>query len=1077
MKKVVLLLFSINVLSCSKQVETKIDVSGLWQVTLVKDLDTDQSKGSWDKKEGAIELPASLAEKGFGFKTEGSDFGILTPTHKFVGIARYTREITIPKAWEGKNIQLFLERVLWQSKVFVDGKEITVQDALGTPHLHEIGKITSGKHTLAIEVNNDMIHNIGDKGHAYGDYTQGIWNGILGRMELQAKAPTYIQHVRTTSDIEKNQLKITLDIEASEKSASEISIIVNELEGGKVINKTISSTLEKGQNKKEIVLDASNLKKWTEFEPIVYELVAKLTTVKYSDAIQTEFGYLKIAHNGTNITINNSPVFLRGNLDCVHFPLTGYASTDLEDWMRIFKIYKSYGLNHVRFHSWCPPEAAFKAANRLGIYIQAEASIWIDWWMSEDMVVKGRPYMDTKGHPQGLGKDPERDAFVIEEMNRVIDYYGNNPSFTMFCIGNELGNSDFDTMGRWIANLKKKDPRRLYAASTARKVLDTDDYSATHYIQGLGRTRGLNGPGTDWDFENVYSQMNIPIIAHEIGQWPIYPLWKEIDSYTGVLKARNFKNFKVLAEKNGVVDQDEAFHKASGALNQIMYKYETESFLRTKSCAGVQLLSMQDYQGQGEALIGWLDAHWNSKDITTPEIFKEHFNETVPLLRIKKFVWNTNETLKAKAQLSHFGNAPINEGAIVCKVSTQEGRVLFEREWQITNAPVGSLMDIGNISLELEQITQAQKLNITLQLKNTPFKNNWSVWVYPAQIIMPKTDVLVTDVLDETTLNMLSAGNKVLLVANNLGKESTSCSVDFCPLYWSLTFFPGQGKTNIGMLLKDQHKAFEKFPTEFHSDWQWEAICKNAKGFILNDLPKTYKPLAQPVSDFHLSNKVGAIFELKVGKGKLLVSGFNINDHDNPVAKQLKYSLLNYMASNDFSPTETVNAQFLNNLLSVNSRNKTNKNNGAFKNTLLQVNTAQKATKGKVEMPWTKQMDSLLFKAEDISYNATIKGTFSNSTISAWYGKEVEVTINCPEGMLGTLYVKFLNDNLSKDESTGTLNFEGRESYLRGNKSTDGKWMEFHVMREDSNDGKLVLKAKAAQGNHIMISQIILKEE
>ena len=209
------------------------------------------------------------------------------------------------------------------------------------------------------------------------------------------------------------------------------------------------------------------------------------------------------------------------------------------------------------------------------------------------MVARGRPEMDTQGHPKGLGHDPDRDKFVIDEMNRVVDHYGNHPSFAMFCIGNELGNANFDVIESWVSDLKKKDPRRLYAVSTARKITETDDYSATHYIQGVGRTRGLNGPRTDWDFEDTYSQMNIPIIAHEIGQWPVYPSWTEIDKYTGTLKARNFEEFKAIATKNGIDDQHEDFKLASGALNQTMYKYEIESFLRTKSCAGVQLLSIK----------------------------------------------------------------------------------------------------------------------------------------------------------------------------------------------------------------------------------------------------------------------------------------------------------------------------------------------------------------------------------------------------------------------------------------------------------------------------------------------------
>ena len=884
--------------SCLHSQQDALDLSGEWKVTLNTDNPAVDISTGTNKMEGTIQLPSSLAQQGFGIKTRGSEIGVLTPEYKYLGVAVFERDIVIPKNWKSKILTIFLERVLWQSKVFVDGKELGSQDALGTPHIHKIGKLAPGKHRLTIMVDNEMIHNIGDKGHAYGAYTQSIWNGIVGKMEIRAQDPTHILSIRTFPLPDKNQLKVELGIEAEKNAKFDIIFEIHELGKTQVVRElTVSQKLNAGTNIFKIPIPLEGkLKKWNEFEPTVYILKAEVKTKMHNDTYETEFGYLEIGHNGTHVTINGSPVFLRGNLDCVHFPLTGYPSTKVEDWERIFNIHKEYGLNHARFHSWCPPEAAFKAANRVGIYLQAEASIWIDWWMSEDMKVRGRPEMDTKGYPKGLGLEPERDAFVVNEMNRVVDTYGNHPSFTLFCIGNELGNSDFDVMKEWVADLKRKDSRRLYSVSTARKITEVDDYMATHYIQGVGRTRGLNGPHTDWDFEEVYSQMNIPIIAHEIGQWPVYPSWNEIDKYAGVLKARNFEEFKRVAERNGIADQDEDFKMASGALNQIMYKYETESFLRTKSCAGVQLLSMQDYQGQGEALIGWLDAFWDSKGITTPEKFRQHFDETVPLLRTKKFVWTTDESFEASAQLSHYGRQSLKEGKVLAKISTDTGEVLKEEIWPVQDLKVGSLTDLGKLILPLDSIKEAQRLTVTLELEDTRFKNKWSIWVYPSELPKSDTDEIVfSDAMDDETLTALREGKKVLLAANNLGTEENSVSVGFYPLYWSLTFFPGQGKTNIGMLLQDNHPAFGHFPTAFHSDWQWETIMNDSKGFVLNDVPKEYRPFAQVVDDFHRNNKEGALFEFKTGKGKLLVCGFNIDTNYSPVAKQLKYSLIKYM--------------------------------------------------------------------------------------------------------------------------------------------------------------------------------------
>jgi len=1054
--------------------QSTIDLKGNWKVQLDSNHVGIQKNGIWHN----VNLPGSLAENKLGKKTVGSDFGILTPTHKFIGVAWYQKEIEIPKNFKNKEIILFLERVLWESTVYLDGKEMNKQDALGTPHIHPLGVLKPGKHQLTIRVNNDMIHNIGDKGHAYSDYTQSIWNGIVGKIVLQAKDKTHFKSIRTFPDIDKDLLKVSIEIKANKAQKSGITLEIRELKTGNIVKTfSIKKKLNEGINQADISIPLNHsLKKWSEFKPNVYTLNAFLKTRKYKDQTATEFGFVKISHNKHHVLINDQPVFLRGNLDCVHFPLTGYPSTKIEDWENIFKIYKDYGLNHVRFHSWCPPEAAFKAANRIGIYIQAEASIWIDWWMSIDMKAKGRPEMDTKGHPKGVGKDPVRDRFVVAEMNRVVDFYGNHPSFTMFCIGNELGNGDFDVMSKWIGDLKQKDPRRLYAASTARIITPSDDYSATHYIKGKGRTRGLNGATTDWDFEKVYSQMDIPIIAHEIGQWPVYPVWSEIDKYKGVLKARNFEEFRAMAQKNGIDDQDANFRKASGALNQILYKYETESFLRTKSCAGVQLLSMQDYQGQGEALIGWLDAFWDSKGITSPQKFKAHYDETVPLLRVKKFVWKNDEVLNGSIQLSHFGKNDLQNALIELSITSPSGELLFQKKYPFDTIKTGTLTNIGQFIYPLNKIEKATRLHIEISLEETHFKNSWNVWAYPTETPeIENADVLVTEQVDKKMVTALESGKSVLLLAHNLGDDSNSVAVDFYPLYWSLTFFPGQGKTSIGTLIKDKHPLFKDFPTSYHSDWQWETLRQNTKGFILNDLPKDYKPIVQVVDDFHRNNKEGLIFEFKVGKGKLLVCGYNITDDKLPVAQQLKYSLLRYMKSDDFSPILDVDVTYLKALFPSIPKAKMLTFSDGFKNVVIEIDAAAKLKESQKSLAWDKKYDDVRKTNKDILYKVVADGIWKDEHVTSWHGKNMKIELQVPQGMLGTLNVQFNDWNQQKRE--GILEFEGRKAVLKNHEGEKGKWIQFHVMREDSNDGKLLLKTRATKGGNLMISKIVLVKD
>ena len=1056
LSKVIFFLVANWCISAFAQIQNNQSLSGTWQFKL-----DPEDKGLKENWQGTsftdhITLPGTTDEAHYGEKTSGSDFGILTRAYKYYGPAWYSREIEIPSEWNGKRIQIELERVLWESRVFVDGKEVSVQDALSTPHYHDLGYLSPGKHRLTIRINNDLIYNIGDKGHVYTEYTQSIWNGAVGRLQLKAVEAVHFSNPQVFTKVSPCTLLVTDTImnTSAKKVDTRISWQLTERERGAVVfSQTTEQLLQKGAN----VLDfqaamPAGIKLWNDVTPNLYRLKVTVQDKKKTyDTREIEFGFREVTASKSKIQINGKPVFLRGNLDCVHFPLTGYPSCKVEDWERIFRIYKDYGLNHVRFHSWCPPEAAFVAADRIGIYIQAE-TIWIDWWMSVEQ--KERKEMDTKGHPQGLGKNPSADRYVQQKLHRMIDAYGNHPSFVMQCIGNELGNSDFEVMESWMKPLRAKDSRRLYAVSTARKIMPVDQYMATHYIDGLGSTRGLRGgASTAWDFEDVYSQSNIPILSHEIGQWPVYPKWEEIKKYTGVLKARNLEEFREQARKNRIEEQNGEFVAASGALNQIMYKYEIESFLRTPSCAGIQLLSMQDYQGQGEALIGWLDVFYDSKGITTPEQFRAHHDTTVTLLRMPKYVWENKEPFTAEMQLAHYGTEDLQDG-LYWKIKDANSNLVASGETASRRWPVGSSELGGKISCDLSRITTAQKLTVEVGLQERAIANRWNIWVYPS--VNTSADrqkesagtVYVTDRMDAACIKHLENGGKVLLQAAALGTEETCDKISYYPLYWSLTFFPGQGKNTIGMVVRDKHPLFAEFPTDSHSDWQWQSVYKDARAFYINDYPEAYKPIAQPIDDFHRNNKLAAIFELKVGKGKLVVCGFDLKDEKNPVARQLKKSILHYMDSEDFNPSLEKDIPSLQKMFTFVEPLKSTVT-GEFSNALLYIDCAD----------------------PDKTF-ANIKTTWKVSP--DWQGKEIELTIECPPGIIGSLYVCFADKD--KKGRTGHLVFEGRD-YESDKQDQEESWVKLHIMREDSNDGVLRLKTKVKNGLDLVISKVAIMEE
>ena len=1067
-KLLLLLLTTLFLGPLAQAQENPLSLAGEWSIKLDPDNLGEQEQWAGSSFNGTIQLPGTTDEAQMGEKTSGSDYGILTRAYKYIGPAWYQREIVIPKNLRNKNIELFLERVLWESKVWIDGKQCDTQDGLGVPHRHQLGKLSPGKHTLTVRVNNDMIHNIGDKGHTYSEYTQSIWNGIVGKIELRAAETVHIDRLKTWPDVDKNELTITFDTENEGKETKvNYHFQLTDLSSGEVVLDTKEkATVTNGSSESSFNFKIDQpVKKWDEFTPNLYELSVTAAAGKARDTKQTRFGFRKVGHSKSKVLINDQPVFMRGNLDCVHFPLTGYPSCDPAEWERIFKIYKSYGLNHVRFHSWCPPEAAFIAADKLGLYLQAEI-LWIDWWMTS--APEDRPDMYTKGLPEGLGKNPSADAYVQAEMQRMLDAYGNHPSFTMFCIGNELGNSDFDAMQQWVEKAKNEDNRRLYSVSTARKIMPVDQYMATHNIPGVGRTYGVSGYTTDFDLEKHYSQANIPIIAHEVGQFPVYPLWSEIDKYTGVLKARNLEECRESAKKNHLLGMNRQFHEASGAIQDLLYKAHVENLFRTESCAGFQLLSMQDYQGQGEALVGWLDCFWDAKGNTTPESFRRYSNTVVPLARFEKFVWENQENFSATLQVANYGPTSLQTTA-TWQLTSALGQLIQQGTIDDFTVERGVLKTIGEATFSLDQIQQAGKYTFSITLNGTEFFNSWDLWIYPP-VTPEQEEVLTVDKITPEVLEFLKNGGKVLLYASELGTSTTSRPIYFTPLFWSSVFFPGQANSTLGLYVNQAHPALAGFPTDNFSHYQWQTISKG-RSFVLNDHPNLL-PVAQPISDFHINDKLGSIFECQVGTGKLMVCGYAISDDSKPVARQLKHSLLSYMNQSNFNPSYQLSEDEIEKLFYFVQPAVSQAPEG-FEDAILYVKSgANRTATGSKE--WKKSFDKILVQKAGCDYDVAAHDTWNDGKESAWTGREMTVKLKTPNGIIGNLFVRFTDPN--KQNRAGTIWIEGREMMI-DNIGQDGKWVKLFVMREDTNDGEVVLKTKVQKGGNLMISEIGLIAE
>ncbi len=770
-----------------------IDLSGEWGFQMDPEgIGIDEE---WFVEElgGMIRLPGSMAENGLGddvsVDTEwtgqivdrswytdskyekyrkGDSVKVpfwLTPVKHYVGVAWYQKTVEIPESWEGKQIVLFLERCHWETRLWVDEQEMGMRNSLVTPHKYDLSDVlTPGRHRLTLCVDNTVKIDVGINAHSVSDHTQTNWNGVVGRIVLLCGDPVYVDDVQVYPDVGAKtalvRVMIVNDTDTAEEGVLTIRARASHAKREHHVNaKEVRISAAPGRMNMMLAYPmGEDVQLWDEFNPNLYKLTASLKLGEFHNTKSVKFGMREFRTEGTQFAINGRTTFLRGTLECCIFPLTGYPPTDVEGWEKVILACKAHGLNHIRFHSHCPPEAAFIAADRLGFYFQVEGGFWCT-----------------------VGQKPEVDEFIYKECGRILKEYGNHPSFCLLAYGNEPGGGkQKEFLGKLVNSWKEEDPRRLYTCASGWPIIPENQYHVTPNprIQawGAGLKSRINAkpPETMTDYEDFISQYKVPVISHEIGQWCVYPNLKEIEKYTGVTRAYNFEIFRDTLEANHMLDLADEFLMASGKLQTLCYKEDIESALRTEGFGGFELLDLHDFPGQGTALVGVLDPFWESKGYVTAEEYHRFACETVPLARMEKRVWTADERFEALAQIAHFGPKDFIQPEVVWSIEDDRGDRIATGEFPLSSIPTGKLTTLGSIDVSLNGVTRASKCTLSIALTETKYINTWDFWVYPANVHpAPPADILITDSLDDNAQEKLEAGGKVLLIpaADSVNEE------------------------------------------------------------------------------------------------------------------------------------------------------------------------------------------------------------------------------------------------------------------------------------------------------------------
>jgi beta-galactosidase len=886
-----------------------LDLSGTWRFALDR-TDVGVAQGWPDRTlAGTIHLPGILNAQGHGDPVTARTPWVLSlydrqwhqredykayaregevkvpflsqPPRHYLGAAWYARDVMVPRAWQGKRVTLFMERPRWGSTVWVDGCEVGANRSLVAEHVADLGLLAPGKHRITVRVDSRMLMGYRPDSHSVSDSLGMSWNGIVGKVELRATSPVYIDDAQVYPNVAARSARVLLRIGNAGGRAGSGVVTGN---GQRV---PVSWTGEGGQLEFTVQYP-KNARTWDEFDPALQKLSLKLSGDGAFDTREVSFGFVQIRAEGTDMLVNGRPVFMRGTHHGGDFPLTGYPPTDVAYWKKIFRINKAWGINHIRFHSFNPPEAAFQAADEVGIYLQPEPGMW-------NNVSPGSPL----------------EAMLYEETERMIRAYGNHPSFLLLSPSNEPSGRWKPAFDQWIAHFRERDPRRLYTNGTGHtepNVPEVDKGTDYLAIQRIGPKPLRNKTG--WfgrDYAASLEGIKVPVLAHETGQWAAYPDFSIIDKFTGYLRPGNYEIFRDSARVHGVLAKNREFALASGRWQLASYKEEIEAVLRTRGMSGFQLLDLHDYLGQGTALVGVLDTFWEPKGYATAEEFRRFNGETVPLARLTKLVLSTKDRLDVPVEIAHYGRQPLAGSRPWWRIEDADGKTVLEGRFATLAVPIGKNTPLGRIDASLAGLAAPAQYKLVVGLGGTRVANDWKFWLYPEQVASAApAGVLVTQSWPAAEAR-LATGGDVLYIPRKADLDWTSPPLADVPVFWNRLMNPGWGRM-LGLWIDDKHPALAGFPTSSHFDWQWSELVNGARAMNLDRLPRALQPIVQPIDDWNRNYKLGALFEARVGRGRLVVSAFDLTSRleARPVARQLRRSVLDYMAGPAFAPEAAV---------------------------------------------------------------------------------------------------------------------------------------------------------------------------
>ncbi len=883
----------------------KISMPGMWHCRIVRN--------SNEEQEGVLRLPGTLDESGIGFpETKAQpwhpDAKLLESKEDRI-ISRFTRVVTFEGCakldaqmmWtKPDNCRVFLDveraRCL---RLWVNGQEIPPcrPFSLSAPQCFEVTDAVKGFDRFEIHSDNSypgLPHDDIVFSSAATDETQTNWNGLLGNFSLRMENPVFLEAIRVYPHEHAADVCVTVNAACPWKG--KVYLYSPAFAG----TETLEIDMDPGTQtfRLEGISYAPDVKRWDLNEGNLYTVTASADGL---DTLTADFGVRTFAAKDGFFTLNGRRIFLRAEANCAVFPETGHPPMDVEEWIRILKTYQAYGVNCMRFHSHTPPEAAFTAADRLGMLMQPELPCW---------------------NPRNAFETADRSEFYSQELEQILLFLANHPSFVLLTFGNELhaGEEGHRKMSEMLAFARRMDPTRLYANASNPHYgslgcdPDSDFYTSQRFekLPMRGSFAGMHGhineayPNAQTNYRPAMEALRKtyagPVIAFEVGQFEVLPDFDEIRSFAGVTRAANYEAIRDKAEKAGMLPEWKQYVAATAALSRLCYREEVEANLRTGSLAGISLLGLQDFPGQGTALVGMLNSHLQPKPYmdTQPESFRSFFRDETILVLLPRYTYECGEKLEADVLLANYGKADL-QGSLVWTMETSD-RVLQSGRLDAATVPHGGLGTVGRICCDFPVMQEAAALSLHLAFGEC--RQQYSLWLYPKIHPVCPAEIYETDTWNETAERVLEDGGRVYYTPGVTDDMPNTIRTQFSTDFWSVGTFPQQ-PGGMGQLIDVRHPIFKNFPTQPHTDWQWWPMAVSRAWILEGKLAGT-RPIIRELDSYAYMRHMAQLLEFRVGKGRLVMSSMGLKElcEQYPEARALQNAIYTYMTDPSFLPPQ-----------------------------------------------------------------------------------------------------------------------------------------------------------------------------